>query len=474
MRSLKHLAAALCLAFPLLASGNTPATEHPTSLDVYVHKPDSHYSYKLVDKKTHDGCNEYLLRMTSQEWRTPAEVTPSVWEHWLRIYVPDKVSHPTGLLYILGGSIGDDHPKPEDKFVTLATMTHTVVSELFDVPNEPLTFANDPFGPRKEDEIIAYTWRKFIDTGDSTWPLRLPMTKAAVRAMDTITAFAAGKDGGRHVVNQFVVTGASKRGWTTWTTAAVDPRVVAIAPMVIDVLNVVPSFKHHYESYGYWAHSVGDYFREGLMDGLDSNGFKKLMAIEDPSSYRERLTMPKLIVNAAGDQFFLPDSSQFYFDQLPGENHLLYEANTDHRLHDVDSDQSIEAFYQSIVERKSRPQLHWTFEKDGSIRVTTDRTPLTMTLWQATDPDRRDFREESIGLAYYGSPLNPEGRGIYVARVPAPPQGWTAFFVEASFQGPGKYPFKFTTAVRVLPDVEPYSMPANGKTTLQPSPSPAH
>jgi PhoPQ-activated pathogenicity-related protein len=467
-RALIHLACLLLFATAFCAA------EQQTALDLYVRAPDSHYQYTLVEKKVHSGCTEYLIRMTSQEWRSPAEVNQSVWKHWVRIYIPDKVSSSIGMLFILGGLTSDEDPKPDDKFATLANLTQTIVSELFDVPNEPLTFANDPYGPRKEDEIIAYSWRKFLETGDSTWPLRLPMTKAAVRAMDTVTSFTASKKGGRHRVDRFVIVGASKRGWTTWTTAAVDPRVVAIVPMVIDALNVIPSFEHHYRSYGFWAPAVKNYFDEHLMDDLEGEGFKKLMDIEDPYSYRDRFTMPKLIVNAAGDQFFLPDSSRFYFDDLPGEKHLLYEANADHSLQGADVDQSIAAFYQSIVLGGTRPNLAWSFEPDGSIRVTADRTPIEVTLWQSTNPDHRDFRVEAIGRSYHGTPLAAESPGVYVARVPLPAKGWTAFFVEATFGGPGKYPFKFTTAVRVLPDVEPYALPEKGKMKLQSKSEAAH
>ncbi len=463
----------LCL-FMLLTGVRAHAADKKTALDVYVHAPDSHYQYTLVEKKRVPGCRDYLILMTSQQWLSPAQVNRSVWEHWVRIYIPDKVTSTTGLLYILGGSIGDKQPKPDPDLVALATITHTVTSEVFDIPNEPLTFAGDPFGPRDEDQIIAYTWKKFLDTGDSTWPLRLPMTKAAVRAMDTVTSFAAGKKGGKHRVDHFVVTGASKRGWTTWTTAAVDPRVVAIAPMVIDVLHVVPSFQHHYRSYGFWAPAVKSYYDEHLMDDVGGAGFEKLMEIEDPYSYRDRLTMPKLIVNAAGDQFFLPDSSRFYFNDLPGEKHLLYEANADHSLKGTSVNQSIAAFYQSVIEGGKRPDFNWTFESDGSIRVTTGQTPLTMTLWQATNPEHRDFRVEAIGKAYKSSSLVAESPGVYVAHVPQPPKGWTAFFVEATFPGPGKYPFKFTTAVRVLPDIEPFPLPENGKSKLQSKADAAH
>ena len=197
------------------------AADRQTALDTYVKAPDSHYRYRRVEKKRVPGCRDYLIRMISQQWRTPAQVDHSLWEHWVRIYVPDTVSANTGMLYIRGGSISDPRPEPNHDLESLAILTHTVASEVFDIPNEPLTFTGDPLGPRSEDQIIAYTWRKFLETDDSEWPLRLPMTKAAVRTMDTVTSFAASKQGGKHRVEHFVVTGASKRGWTTWTTAAV-------------------------------------------------------------------------------------------------------------------------------------------------------------------------------------------------------------------------------------------------------------
>ena len=75
--------------------------------------------------------------------------------------------------------------------------TRSVVAELRMVPNQPLVFANDGGRERSEDEIIAYTWDKFLRTGDERWPARLPMTKAVVRAMDAVTAFCASPAAGQ-------------------------------------------------------------------------------------------------------------------------------------------------------------------------------------------------------------------------------------------------------------------------------------
>src|SRR5581483_12375694 len=136
-----------------------------------------------------------------------------------------------------------------------------------------------------------------------------------------------------------------------------------------------------------------------IMQRRDHPRMKDLLEIEDPYSYRDRLTMPKFILNATGDQFFCPDSSQFYFDGLPGEKHLRYVPNADHSLRDSDAVESIVAFYQMVLDDKERPKYTWTFEKDGSIRVQTNTAPKEVRLWQASNPKARDLRLLTIGKA---------------------------------------------------------------------------
>src|SRR5262249_28553812 len=158
---------------------------------------------------------------------------------------------------------------------------------------------------------------------------------------------------------------------------------------------------------------VGDYVRHRITAWADDPKLKLLYAIEDPYSYRDRLTMPKFVVNAAGDQCFPPDSSQSYFGELPGEKYLRYVPNADHSLRDSDAQESIIAFYQTILAGSSRPRYSWTFEGDGSIRVQTPDAPKAVRLWRATNPGARDFRMKTIGKAYEGKTLVGEG-GVYV------------------------------------------------------------
>ena len=82
-----------------------------------------------------------------------------------------------------------------------------------------------------------------------------------------------------------------------------------------------------------------------------------------------------------------------------------------------------------------------------------------MRLWQATNPEGRDFRLEKIGPVYKSVVLEDRGKGVYVGKADKPAKGFTAYFVEMTYPGPGKYPYKFTSGVRVVPDVLPFPKP---------------
>jgi len=163
------------------------------ALDDYVYNDDGNYSYSLHSTKNQYVYMYYVLDMTSQKWLTTAEVNKTLWQHWVHVIIPSSVTTDKALLFISGGS---NSSTPESDVDTLlgavAFQTHSVVVYLETIPNEPLTFT-DETQSRTEDEIIAYSWDKFLTTLDPNWIAQLPMTKAAVKAMDTVENFCATK-----------------------------------------------------------------------------------------------------------------------------------------------------------------------------------------------------------------------------------------------------------------------------------------
>ena len=166
--------------------------------------------------------------------------------------------------------------------------------------------------------------------------------------------------------------------------------------------------------------------------------------------------MPKLVLNAAGDQFFLPDSSQFYWPELRGENYLRYVPNGDHGLSGTDAVETIVAFHSLVVRGRKPPQFSWTQAEDGTLRVLTVDEPQEVRLWQSTNPLARDFRME-VGQRYTDTLLQPSAPGFYVARVPAPESGWTAWFLELAYDVGAPRPLKLSTAVTVTPNTLPFA-----------------
>jgi len=395
--------------------------------------------------------------MTSQTWLTTNEVDRPLWKHWLIIVKPNVVTHSTALLHISAGNNGGAAPTSAAAITRqIALNTQSVLAELRMVPNQPLTFSGEGF-TRVEDAIMAYAWDKYLDFGDEQWVPRLPMTKAAVLAMDTITTVCASEAG--TAVDRFVVTGASKRGWTTWATAIVDSRVEAIIPVVIDMLNLTPSLKHHWKVTGDWAPALADYEAIGILERLDTPEWDALMAIEDPFAYRDRLTFPKFIINSASDEFFIPDSSQFYFDDLKGVKYLRYVPNQGHALNPWSY---VEACYHAVLNSAALPQFTWEQETENTIKVTTITAPTVVKLWQASGyQNTRNFRIDLIGQTWTSTTLTDEDGGVYRGTVPTPSPGYKAYFIEMTYPGTGVQPLQFTTHVKVVPDTYPASWPPN-------------
>jgi len=481
LRQLSASAAATVLtSIAVLAAGRAPGPQAvrpsaqaapataETALDRYVAAPDPAFRYSVAATRPGTGHTAFVLDLVSQRWLTTDEVDKPEWHHWLTIIRPDTVRHDTAFLFVTGGNAEKGMPQRTDAALAdIAVTTQSVVVELRLVPNQPLVFARDGRG-RVEDEILAYAWDKFLRTGDERWSPRLPMTKAVVRAMDAVTAFCAKpSEGGPASVEAFVVAGASKRGWTTWTTAAVDRRVVAIAPIVIDVLNVEQSFDHHWRAYGFYAPAVKDYEEAGIMGWLGTPQFRALMRIEDPYEYRARYTMPKFLVNATGDQFFLPDSWRFYYDDLPGETLVRYVPNADHGLKDTDAVPSIAAFYASVLNGTPRPKVTWMADRQGKIRVTADRAPSSVKVWRASNPAARDFRIETLGPVWESEALAPVRPGTWETTIDTPVKGWSAGLIELRFDSGTKYPFVFTSGVTVVPDRLPF--PSKARTGRPPA-----
>ncbi len=465
-QNLKALLNAALLAIALFALPTTAAAQK-TALDRYIEKPDPHYAWKLVNTIPGQGYTGYVIELTSQSWRTEKDVDRPIWTHWLTIVKPEHLTSDKALLYISGGNNKDAAPaKVSDQWVKFAVESGSVIAELGQVPNQPLFFSDSKDKGRFEDDLIAYTRVKHMQTKDDEWLVRLAMVKSGVRALDAIQEFMASEAGGKVALKGFVVAGGSKRGWTSWLVGAVDKRVVAIMPVVIDALNSEKITRHHFEAYGFFSSALNDYVNHGIFPHkIGTPEYQAILAIEDPYNYRHRarLQIPKFLVNASGDQYFLPDNSQFYYGDLRGEKHLRYVPNAKHNLAGTDARDSMLAFYLAILKNKPRPRLSWTKAKDGSLIVKTIDKPQAVNLWQATNPKARDFRVDTIGNAYTSTPLKETRRGVYVARVSRPATGFTAFFVELVYDIGERFPLKLTTEVRVVPDVLPFKFENAGK-----------
>ncbi len=435
-------------------------------LEDYVAKEDNALSLEASGEMTILGVRAINYRLTSQKWRGLK------WQHWLTVLIPAKVDpHQKGILIIEGGSSTSKAPNARSgEAMMLASTVNQLrapIALLGQVPNQPL------FGDLKEDNLIAHTFQQYLDSGENDWPLLLPMTKSAVRAMDALQALAkegklATTAGAALEWEQFIVTGASKRGWTTWLTAAVDKRVCAIAPMVIDVLDMPAQMELQLKSYGKFSDMIKPYTERGIQKRMDTPEGRKLNAIVDPISYRELYTMPKLVVLGTNDPYWSSDSASVYFDRIPGPKSLYYMPNAGHGL-GLEALGTLNAFFAAQLDGMQFPEL--SSQRDGaSLTVSWRGRATAAEHWSATALGR-DFREQTwTAKPLEIAPLEPVGAespsgGKATESFDAPKEGWSAHFLRVTYPPlrEGMSPFYLALPITVLPETFPHPMPEQKK-----------
>jgi PhoPQ-activated pathogenicity-related protein len=405
------------------------------ALEDYVKHAEARFAWQKVEEAHTDGFRITHLTLTSQQWRE------YVWPHHLRVVRPETVRNADiAFLFITGDGAGT---RTLGLLQTLAARAGAMAAVVTHVPNQPL------YDGRKEDALIAYTFDQYRKTRDATWPLLFPMVKSAVQAMDAVQAFAHQEYG--QTIDRFVTGGASKRGWTAWLVGAVDPRVQAIAPMAIDLLNMRAQVQWADKVYGKQSEKIRAYTDVGLLARMDEPAMVRLREWVDPYAYRQRYTMPKLLLTGTNDPYWTVDAMRHYVSDLPGVKLIFQTPNAGHDLGgSQDATQTLAAFFQMIADREDLPHMAWdiTAGPPAQLSVHLNRAATALRLWTADSPDR-DFRN-----AHWTSRAlsMPSGSNRASAEVAAPASGYRAFLAEVTLTAKTGHVYKLSTEARVTPD----------------------
>jgi PhoPQ-activated pathogenicity-related protein len=433
--SLRPRCLLLCTLPFLLTARPASATD---ALSNYVYSADKHFAWKRLTRTNTDAVIINHLQLVSQKWRD------SVWDHHVQIVRPAKVRHPEFAFLFVTGSGNGTRQLPYLKLV--AERAGCLAAVVTQVPNQPL------YGGKSEDALVAYTFDRYLKTGDETWPLLFPMVKSAVKAMDSVQEFARKEY--KEEIKSFVVSGASKRGWTAWLTGAADPRVKGIAPMVIDMLNMKAQTDWAAKIYGGQSEKISDYTDLNLVAKIDDPAMKRLRDWVDPYSYRDRYTIPKLLLLGTNDRYWTVDSLRHYWDDLPEPKLIFQTPNAGHDLDGAkEAMQTLAAFVQMIADHKPLPKMKWDFESGerATLSLEVNQNAKKARLWTAdsTDRDFRNDRWSSHELPIKG------GSAKASAEIPRPANGYRAYMGEVVLTAPTGHDYKLSTEARVIPDTRP-------------------
>jgi PhoPQ-activated pathogenicity-related protein len=441
MKKIFIIILALVASTFLVRAGEAKNITPDNALQSYLHNNDKSFKWQVEDKHKGDGVTLYRVLFTSQVWQG------ITWNHEMTIMVPDMLKYKDALLFITGGSLNNGKPNihkwDEDLITSLSGVARTnmaIVAIIWQVPNQPL------YNDLTEDALISYTLHNYLNDHDFNWPLLFPMTKSAIRGMDVVQQFS--KKEIRWKVKHFIVSGASKRGWTTWLTGANDKRVIAIGPMVIDVLNMPVNVDYQKVVWGDYSIEIEDYVNLGIAQQVGTSSGNELVRMIDPYSYRKMLTMPKMIFMGTNDPYWPVDAVKNYIDSIPGDNHICYTPNAAHDLGDkVKAFAALNALVGSATTKKGLPECKYTVsENNGTVtlNIKADAGLLVgATVWSADSRDQ-DFRDEK----WHDSAVSLSNKAEFSVDMKIPDSGFRAFYVDLKYKAP--YGDDYTQSTRMF------------------------
>jgi PhoPQ-activated pathogenicity-related protein len=427
----------------LIACGGISSLATPgwADLEQFIRKPEPSFGWKqngkFSDRSSADRI--YDLNFVSQTWQG------NNWQHQLQVYQPQGVAPAAMmLLWVTGGSAT---PAQIALGMELARKSKAPVAFLYHIPNQPLLE-----GQLREDDLIAETFVRYLTTKDENWPLLFPMAKSVVKAMDVLQAF--GKQEWAEPMTKFIVAGASKRGWTTWLAAAIDQRIGAIAPIVIDTLNMREQLPRQLKAFGAYSARLQPYTSRGLVPIPESPEGQRLLSMIDPWAYRNRLTLPKLIVNGTNDFYWATDALNLYWSELPDKKWVIYVPNAGHDLKRQDRPaphqmtnliQGLAAFSRHQISGRPMPDVSWRHEdRNAKLRltITANPKPLGARLWVA-QTSSKDFR-----AAQWTEQAAIVSDGTIIGEVAPPETGHLAFYGELDYEIDG-LKYQLSTQIRM-------------------------
>ncbi|ETO36321.1 hypothetical protein RFI_00742 [Reticulomyxa filosa] len=197
---------------------------------------------------------------------------------------------------------------------------------------------------------------------------------------------------------------------------------------------------------------------------------QQMFAACDPYSFFDRFEgIPKLVIDATNDEFFMPDDEYYWWPQFPEPRFFEMVPDAEHSL-STGIEQlvpTVATFVNSYLNDYAYPDIEWTIDYSGNGSITATLTGNTTRVKKAVRfhglsctglPARRDFRvinlddpclcgvkvdtgeycgnAESLFFATELTAVSNDGRQIvFVAEPPEVPKDhWMAFFIAIQYE----------------------------------------